>query len=348
MPESSEQYRDRLAGYLGEHDPMTIQRETPRKLANLIRGMPVRDLAARPDSGKWSVVEILAHLAEDELASAWRYRQMIEHDGITLNGFDQDLWALLGNYKGWSATEALELFRLLREANLRMLESISAEQWDHSGKHVERGPLAVRELVRHMAAHDINHTLQIERLLAGQIKQPEPSASTIPLHLDETADLLLNTVALLRRRFTAFPARAAGWHPEIKKWCAKEIVGHLIEEDSRDFVGRIRTMVEEQEPALKVNDQDEVARSRRDCDRNLSDLLDEFEAIRMQSVAFVKRLGADDLDKAGIHPRIGRIRVRELLHEWVYHDLNHLRQIDANLQKFLFGHLGNMKQFYQS
>ena len=165
MPESSEDYHKRLAGYLGEHDPVSIQGETPRKLAALIHGLSVQQLAARPESGKWSVVEILAHLAEDELASAWRYRQMIEHDGAILNGFDQDLWALLGNYRAWSATEALELFRLLREANLRMLETISSEQWDHSGKHVERGPLTVRELARHMAAHDINHLLQIEALL---------------------------------------------------------------------------------------------------------------------------------------------------------------------------------------
>jgi hypothetical protein len=156
------------------------------------------------------------------------------------------------------------------------------------------------------------------------------------------------TVALLRHRVAALPDRAAGWHPEDKKWCAKEIIGHLTEEDNCDFVGRIRMMIEKQEPALKVNDQDEVARARRDCDKTLRDLMDEFESVRTDSVALVKKLKADDLDRGGIHPRTGRIAIRELLHEWVYHDLNHIRQIDVNFQRFLLGHLGNMKQFYQT
>lgn len=107
-------------------------------------------------------------MAEDELSSSWRYRQMIEHDQVTLEGFDQELWARLGKYETWNATEALEMFRLLREANLRMLDALTPEQWQRSGNHVERRKLTVRELVRHMAAHDINHIEQIEKVLGDQ------------------------------------------------------------------------------------------------------------------------------------------------------------------------------------
>ncbi len=149
-------------------DFLGIQRDTPARLARLVDGVSVQHLGYRPAPDKWSIVEILAHLAEDELATSWRYRQMIEHDGETLHGFDQGLWARLGNYATWNVGEALELFRLLREANLRMLGTLLPEQWERSGNHVERGRLTVRELVRHMAAHDINHINQIEALLAVQ------------------------------------------------------------------------------------------------------------------------------------------------------------------------------------
>lgn len=44
----------------------------------------------RPGKDKWSVAEILAHLAEDEIATAWRYRQMVDHGGIELAGFDHN------------------------------------------------------------------------------------------------------------------------------------------------------------------------------------------------------------------------------------------------------------------
>jgi hypothetical protein len=57
---------------------------------------------------------------QDELTSTWRYRQMLEYDSAELAGFDQDLWARLGDYESWKSQEALEMFRLLREANLRM------------------------------------------------------------------------------------------------------------------------------------------------------------------------------------------------------------------------------------
>ena len=168
MSETDEQYQQRLAGYTRGKDPLEIQRQTPARLAQMIDGLSAEQLTLRPAPDKWSIVEILAHLAEDELATSWRYRQMIEHDGATLQGFDQDLWARLGSYRNWKARDALEMFRLLREANLRMLTALSSEQWERSGNHVQRGTITIRELARHMAGHDINHITQLERLIASQ------------------------------------------------------------------------------------------------------------------------------------------------------------------------------------
>ncbi len=164
--ETPEQYRARLAGYIKGKDVLEMQREAPTTVARLIAGIPEEKLLRRSAPKKWSVVEIIAHLAEDELSSSWRYRQMIEHDGAELLGFDQDEWARLGDYHSWTAHDALEMFRLLREANLRMLNMLSPDEWERAGKHAERGRLTVRELASHMAAHDINHIQQIERLLA--------------------------------------------------------------------------------------------------------------------------------------------------------------------------------------
>lgn len=166
MPETAEQYRDRLASYVEGQDALNLQSEAPARLARLIEGVPEAKLKERPQPGRWSAVEILAHLAEDELTSSWRYRQMIEHDGETLLGFDQELWARLGNYQSWNARDALDMFRLLRDANVRMLRGLPAEEWNRSSNHAERGRLTVGELARHMAAHDVNHIKQIECLLS--------------------------------------------------------------------------------------------------------------------------------------------------------------------------------------
>jgi hypothetical protein len=169
-----------------------------------------------------------------------------------------------------------------------------------------------------------------------------------PLELHDITGLLQKTPVVLRNLVEALPGGAIAWHPRAGEWCIKEVVGHLLEEDKRDFVGRIRLILEQDEPRLMVNDQEEVARTRRDCDRILNELLDEFRTVRDASVSFVSTLKAVDLSRGGVHPIIGHVEVTNVLHEWIYHDLNHLTQIGANVQSFLRTHLGNMQQFYQS
>jgi hypothetical protein len=160
------QYQDKLQAYTEGKDPLAMQDDAPRTIAELIAGIPDAVLRQRPFPNKWSVVEIIAHLAEDELTSSWRYRQMIENSGCALAGFDQDEWARLGDYASWKPAEALQMFRLLREANLRMLSRLTDDEWQRSGIHAERGRITVRDLARHMAGHDVNHVDQIRAILA--------------------------------------------------------------------------------------------------------------------------------------------------------------------------------------
>ncbi|HEY4900713.1 MAG TPA: DinB family protein [Terriglobales bacterium] len=162
--ESPEQYKARILALVESKDAVTVQRETADQLAKLIAGIPAEKLRQRPASDKWSIAEILAHLSEAEIGSSWRYRQMIEHDGAPLSSYDQDLWESLGDYSSRSAEESLQLFRLLREANLRLFDRLSPEQWQHFGVHAERGRMSVADLARQVAGHDINHLEQIRKV----------------------------------------------------------------------------------------------------------------------------------------------------------------------------------------
>lgn len=164
MPDTAE-YLARIRQHVQAKEPLALQEETPGVLAELIANKSHQQLTKRPSKDKWSVCEILAHLAEDEIATAWRYRQMVEHGGIELAGFDQDLWAKMGSYAARVPQESLELFRLLRTANLQFLQQLSPEQWECFGIHAERGRITVRELAAHMAGHDINHVEQIRKIL---------------------------------------------------------------------------------------------------------------------------------------------------------------------------------------
>jgi uncharacterized damage-inducible protein DinB len=158
-------YNARLLAYTEGRDPISMQREVPDLLADLISGVDHAKLTTPPAPGKWSVGEILAHLAEDELTSTWRYRQMIESPGVAIAAFDQDLWAQFGDYASRTPADALQMFRLLRVAKLRLLARLTQEQWESHGVHAERGRITVRGLAQHMAGHDRNHIEQIRRIL---------------------------------------------------------------------------------------------------------------------------------------------------------------------------------------
>lgn len=164
MPDGAP-YLDRIRSFAAGNDPLATQRETPEVIARLIEGVPEERLRRRPEPQKWSIVEIIAHLAEDELVTSWRYRQMLETPGCALAGFDQNLWEQLGKYGTWSMDEALGMFRHLRNANLRLLHNLSREQWQAFGIHAERGRITVHDLAFHMAGHDRNHIEQIRRIL---------------------------------------------------------------------------------------------------------------------------------------------------------------------------------------
>jgi len=152
---------------LGDRDPLAIQSETYEILSRLTEGLSAAIYTRSPAPGKWSIAAILAHLAEDEMVTSFRYRQMIEMDGVPLSAADQDEWARLGDYDSWPRREALELFRLTRNANLRMLARLTPEEWQRSGIHTSRGRTTVAGLVRHTAAHDLNHIAQIRSALTS-------------------------------------------------------------------------------------------------------------------------------------------------------------------------------------
>lgn len=171
MPDTPD-YLHRIRELAAGSDPLSAQAQTPLILAELTVGVSDERMRIRPSAGKWSIGEIVAHLAEDEIASAWRYRQMVEHSGIELPGFDQEMWAKTGNYAGRDPQESLALFRLLRHANLEFLRGLSAEQWNCFGIHAERGHITVRDLAAHMVGHDANHLDQIRKILSRVIQIP--------------------------------------------------------------------------------------------------------------------------------------------------------------------------------
>jgi DinB superfamily len=170
MSETPQEYTKRILGNVEEQNAVKVQAATPKKLARLIRGRSAAKLRKRPAPDKWSVAEILAHLADCEVVTSWRMRQILGAPGTDIQAFDQDAWAAALHYDKREARKSLAHFAALREANLALLKSLSPEQWKHFGMHAERGQESIELIARLMAGHDVNHTKQIERILAMKRK----------------------------------------------------------------------------------------------------------------------------------------------------------------------------------
>lgn len=137
----------------------------------------------------------------------------------------------------------------------------------------------------------------------------------------------------------------SGWRPAPDEWSANECVGHIIESDRRGFGGRIRRILVDDGLAESGWNQIAVAAARRDRERTAADILDEFRAGRDDAIALVQSLGPEDLDRHALHAVVGPLTVRNLLHEWVFHDRNHIRQLLANAQARAWPAMGNAQRF---
>lgn len=171
------------------------------------------------------------------------------------------------------------------------------------------------------------------------------SDAAAPLTLSEIVRFLRATTTLLAAELSGVPSGALAWHPAPGEWCAKEVLGHLIETEHRGFAGRIRIILEGKDPQLLTWDQNAVAAARRDCQRDGNELLGELAMHRQDSVHLVESLLGADMSRGGHHPTVGYLRISDLLNEWVHHDRNHVRQILANMQAYVWPHMGNAQRF---
>jgi hypothetical protein len=169
MSETAQQYIQRILGHVEGHDAIKVQRATAAKLKKLIHGLAPKELKWKPEPGKWSIAEIIAHLADVEIVASWRMRSVLGANGSAIQPFDQDAWASVFQYGKRDVKQSLEVFRVLRENNLAMLKALPRESWDNYGMHAERGKETIAHLARMFAGHDTNHILQVERI-TGQLK----------------------------------------------------------------------------------------------------------------------------------------------------------------------------------
>ena len=164
MQETPQQYIQRMLSHSQGKNPLRLQQAAHRKLATLTKRLNKKQLTRRPAPDKWSIAEILAHLADAELVIGYRLRLILASNGTAIQAFDQDAWAQTFSYSRRDPKTSLETFRMLRENNLKLLSKVPRSLWENYGQHQERGKETVNHIVKLIAGHDLNHMQQIEKI----------------------------------------------------------------------------------------------------------------------------------------------------------------------------------------
>jgi hypothetical protein len=166
-PEETAAYVAALLHLLGDNDPVVVLRQTPAALERFLDTIPAQ-IAARPEApGKWSIRDVIQHLADSELVGGFRLRMVLAHDRPPLVGYDQDLWASRLRYRDVELRDAFEQFTALRRANVRIWQQLNSTDLDRVGIHGERGEESLEHMRRLYAGHDLLHLQQLERIRAS-------------------------------------------------------------------------------------------------------------------------------------------------------------------------------------
>src|SRR5947207_15995820 len=130
------------ASFLGDRNSLEVIEQTPSNLSGLAVQLVPASMEWRPAPGKWNAREILCHLADCEIAFAFRLRQTLAEDQHVIQPFDQERWA--GTYGGLTAQSALNAFSSLREWDLALISTMPEEAMNTPVTHPERGDMTFR------------------------------------------------------------------------------------------------------------------------------------------------------------------------------------------------------------
>lgn len=157
-------YVTRVLGLLGDRPPLEVLAELDAALDDLLGGLDDAALRTRPAPDRWSIAEVVAHLADTEIVYGHRLRLVLSEPTPRFHRFDQEGWAAKLDYAARPLSLSRTALRALRALHLDMLGRIDPADLDRAGVHESRGTETIGRMIRLWAGHDLAHRGQIERV----------------------------------------------------------------------------------------------------------------------------------------------------------------------------------------
>jgi len=154
-------------------DAIALLSRTPSTLDALLRGLPDDWIAATEGGDTWSPFDVIGHLIHGERTD-WMPRAKIILEHGEAKPFEKfDRLAQFAASEGRTLASLLDEFAALRQGNLRALESLHLTDADlgRRGRHPALGDVTLRQLLATWVAHDLDHVMQVSRVLARQYSE---------------------------------------------------------------------------------------------------------------------------------------------------------------------------------
>ena len=159
-------------------------------------------------------------------------------------------------------------------------------------------------------------------------------------------NILAQTPGVLSEMLREATKEELNWQPAADRWSISMVLAHLANVEVKGFRNRFRAMVEEKDPFLPSYDQLAPFRSGARFD-GLAELAS-FDKERRQTLAWLKTLPDTAGDHAGRHEEFGVITFAQLLNEFAFHDLGHIRQVAEVYRAHVFyPRMGAFQSFYK-
>jgi len=162
--DEADEYVAAVLGLLGERNPVDLLAALRSEVEELIRGVWEEDLRKPEAEGKWSMMDVILHLLDSEIAWGCRLRAVLAEDRPNLTGYDQDRWAENLNYEAADLDTSLHALFGLRRSHVALIRSLTEEQKQRVGIHSERGEESLELMIRLYAGHDLVHLRQLARI----------------------------------------------------------------------------------------------------------------------------------------------------------------------------------------
>jgi hypothetical protein len=142
-----------------------------QKLVATIAHFPRDMWQFRPAPDRWTIHEILVHIADSEANSYIRCRRLIAEPGSTVLGYDENKWARELRYHEQSTEDALELFKWLRHKSYTLIKDLPEAAWSHPVMHTEDGVITMDTWLNTYEGHIPAHIEQMQANYENWIKQ---------------------------------------------------------------------------------------------------------------------------------------------------------------------------------